>query len=72
MSRVFIAQVNYVYFCQCKATSDTSHVCLLSWFGVAILGVSGWLGGELVYVRSVALESEGREDETTIRQLCAA
>jgi uncharacterized membrane protein len=31
---------------------------LLSFVGVAMLGVSGWLGGELVYVRGVAVESQ--------------
>lgn len=31
---------------------------ILSFVGVAMLGVSGWLGGELVYVRGVAVESQ--------------
>ena len=31
---------------------------ILSLIGIAMLGVSGWLGGELVYVHGVAVESE--------------
>jgi uncharacterized membrane protein len=31
---------------------------LLSFLGVAALGVSGWLGGELVYVQGVAVQPE--------------
>jgi uncharacterized membrane protein len=31
---------------------------VLSFVGVAMLGISGWLGGELVYVRGVAVESQ--------------
>ena len=31
---------------------------LLSLIGVAMLGVSGWLGGELVYVHGVAVDQE--------------
>ena len=30
----------------------------LSFLGVAALGVSGWLGGELVYVQGVAVQSD--------------
>lgn len=33
---------------------------LLSLVGIAMLGVSGWLGGELVYVHGVAVEAEAR------------
>jgi uncharacterized membrane protein len=33
---------------------------LLSLIGIALLGVSGWLGGELVYVHGVAVEPEPR------------
>ncbi|MDQ6733089.1 MAG: DUF2231 domain-containing protein [Nitrospirota bacterium] len=33
---------------------------LLSFIGIAMLGVSGWLGGELVYVHGVAVEPEPR------------
>jgi uncharacterized membrane protein len=32
---------------------------ILSLVGIAMLGVSGWLGGELVYVRGVAVERQG-------------
>jgi uncharacterized membrane protein len=35
---------------------------VLSFLGVAALGVSGWLGGELVYVQGVAVQPQG---ETT-------
>jgi uncharacterized membrane protein len=31
---------------------------ILSFVGVAALGVSGWLGGELVYVRGVAVQPQ--------------
>ena len=31
---------------------------ILSVVGIAMLGVSGWLGGELVYVRGVAVEPQ--------------
>jgi uncharacterized membrane protein len=33
---------------------------LLSLIGVAMLGVSGWLGGELVYVHGVAVEPQAK------------
>ncbi len=33
---------------------------LLSLVGIALLGVSGWLGGELVYVHGVAVEPESK------------
>lgn len=45
---------------------------LLSWVGMAILGASGWLGWELVYVHGVAVESEDREEQTPKRQPRAA
>jgi uncharacterized membrane protein len=32
---------------------------ILSLLGIAMLGVSGWLGGELVYVHGVAVEPQG-------------
>jgi uncharacterized membrane protein len=42
--------------------SETGAVLpvLLSLVGVGMLGVSGWLGGELVYVHGVAVEPEPR------------
>ena len=33
---------------------------LLSGVGLLLLGVSGWLGGELVYARGVGVDREGR------------
>ena len=33
---------------------------VLSFIGIAMLGVSGWLGGELVYVHGVAVEPQSR------------
>jgi uncharacterized membrane protein len=33
---------------------------ILSAVGVALIGLSGWLGGELVYVHEVAVDHEGR------------
>jgi uncharacterized membrane protein len=39
-------------------TPATRLPVILSFAGIAMLGVSGWLGGELVYVRGVAVERE--------------
>jgi uncharacterized membrane protein len=33
---------------------------VLSFIGIALLGVSGWLGGELVYVHGVAVEPQSK------------
>ena len=33
---------------------------VLSFIGIAMLGVSGWLGGELVYVHGVAVEPQSK------------
>jgi uncharacterized membrane protein len=41
------------------STPATSLPVILSLVGIALLGVSGWLGGELVYVRGVAVEGQG-------------
>jgi uncharacterized membrane protein len=38
----------------------TAVPLVLSIVGITLLGVSGWLGGELVYVRGVAVEAQGR------------
>ena len=38
--------------------SDALLPVVLSLLGVAALGVSGWLGGELVYVQGVAVQPE--------------
>ena len=38
------------------ATSNTP--ILLSVIGIALLGISGWLGGQLVYVHGVAVEPQ--------------
>ena len=35
---------------------------ILSIVGIVIIGVSGWLGGSLVYVHGVAVTSSSRED----------
>jgi uncharacterized membrane protein len=45
---------------------------LLSVVGVALLGVSGWLGGELVYVRSVGVASKDASDATVTSRRPAA
>lgn len=42
----------------------------LSIIGVLLLGISGWLGGELVYVHGVAVEPQpgkGAEDKARVR-----
>lgn len=45
---------------------------ILSAIGVAMLGVSGWLGGELVYVHGAAVESEkATVSQTTERERAA-
>jgi len=33
---------------------------ILSFLGIAMLGISGWLGGELVYVHGVSVEGQTR------------
>lgn len=33
---------------------------VLSFIGIAMLGVSGWLGGELVYVHGIAVEPQSK------------
>ena len=40
------------------AEPGTGSPVWLSVIGVALLGVSGWLGGEMVYVHSVAVEPQ--------------
>jgi uncharacterized membrane protein len=49
------------------AEPGTASPIWLSVIGVVLLGVSGWLGGEMVYVHSVAVEPQqnsNREGET--------
>ena len=48
------------------AAPGTASPIWLSVIGVVLLGVSGWLGGEMVYVHSVAVEPQqsNREVET--------
>jgi uncharacterized membrane protein len=41
------------------STPATLLPVLLSVVGILLLGVSGWLGGEMVYVRGVAVEKQG-------------
>jgi uncharacterized membrane protein len=41
------------------STPPTTIPLILSFVGIALLGVSGWLGGEMVYVRGVAVEKQG-------------
>jgi uncharacterized membrane protein len=40
-------------------TAATTIPLILSFIGIAMLGISGWLGGELVYVHGVAVEGQG-------------
>lgn len=46
------------------ATPGAALPVWLSVIGVALLGVSGWLGGELVYVHGVAVEPRQGSKET--------
>ena len=46
------------------ATAGAALPVWLSVVGVALLGVSGWLGGELVYVHGVAVEPQPAAKET--------
>ena len=42
----------------------------LSLIGVVLLGISGWLGGEMVYVHGVGVDTEGRaliDEEARLR-----
>lgn len=43
-----------------RMASETGTIAplLLSLIGIALLGISGWLGGELVYVHGVAVEPQ--------------
>jgi uncharacterized membrane protein len=41
-----------------QAAPGTASPIWLSVIGVVLLGVSGWLGGEMVYVHSVAVEPQ--------------
>lgn len=45
---------------------DASASLVLSAVAVLLLGVSGWLGGKLVYEKGVAVHSEGHEGQTTV------
>jgi uncharacterized membrane protein len=44
---------------------STTHAIALSVVGIALLSVSGWLGGEMVYVYGIAVEGrpEGKLEE---------
>ena len=46
------------------ATPGAALPIWLSVIGIALLGVSGWLGGELVYVHGVAVETQPGAKET--------
>ncbi|MDB6017921.1 MAG: hypothetical protein JWR19_2410 [Pedosphaera sp.] len=46
-------------------TEQTLTPLILSIVGVALLGVSGWLGGELVHVYGVSVAGEGNAGEGT-------
>lgn len=54
------------------SSPDALVPSLLSWVGVVILGISGWLGGELVYRHRVAVETENSDQEASSRQHRAA
>ncbi|HSE58237.1 MAG TPA: DUF2231 domain-containing protein, partial [Nitrospiraceae bacterium] len=47
--------------------SEAMLPVFLSLFGVAALGVSGWLGGELVYVQGVAVQPQQEPTAPTRR-----
>ena len=44
------------------AGGGKAMLLVLSSVGVALMGVSGWLGGELVYVHRVGIVEEDRQD----------
>jgi uncharacterized membrane protein len=41
-----------------RATPESNPPLLLSIVGVILIGISGWLGGEMVYVHGVAVEPQ--------------
>lgn len=48
-----------------RMTSETASIpIILSVLGVSLLGLSGWLGGELVYVHGIAVEPQERAKAT--------
>ncbi|HEU5322627.1 MAG TPA: DUF2231 domain-containing protein [Methylomirabilota bacterium] len=50
---------------------DASLPLLLSIAGVAVVGVSGWLGGEMVYVERVGVEEAGARAAEEARRRAA-
>jgi uncharacterized membrane protein len=46
------------------ATADHSGRLLLTLLGVLLISVSGWLGGEMVYVSGVGVAPAARGTET--------
>jgi uncharacterized membrane protein len=57
-----------------RLTSEAGTIpVILSLIGVSLLGLSGWLGGELVYVHGVAVEpQEGDKTRKTDRSRVAS
>lgn len=53
-------------FARTSGAPVESYPIFLSLIGIAALGVSGWLGGQLVYVHSVAVECGTGETEQRV------
>ncbi|MFY9554193.1 MAG: DUF2231 domain-containing protein [Blastocatellia bacterium] len=47
------------------AAPEANPPVWLTVIGVVLLGVSGWLGGEMVYVHGVAVEPQGAAQQST-------
>ncbi|OQW37318.1 MAG: hypothetical protein A4E19_14260 [Nitrospira sp. SG-bin1] len=70
LSLVFLYGVNA--WLRYVGSPDALVPSLLSWVGVVVLGISGWLGGELVYVRRVGVGTESGDHEASRTQQRAA
>jgi len=54
-----------------RVGGDSPLPLILSVVGIIVVGISGWLGGELVYVHRVGAEEE-EDRRTAARQRCVA
>jgi len=61
---LFLVALYCLNFWLRESTPGSNLTVWLSVIAVGLLGISGWLGGEMVYVHGVAVEPESRRSET--------
>ena len=67
LNLVAVALYAINFWCRYSASVSAGTTIWLSVIGLALLGITGWLGGEMVYVHGMAVEPQPSVERSTER-----